>query len=157
MRKTYENNRKYSKFLSILKAEQRSEGLINPINVLSESMLHKGFGTLNFRRNNLVVSLEEDFTAYYRKLFGLRNILLKPSFDSHITVAKNIDGSKFQDEKIEFTYSHLIRISGDTTKDRKENFYFLDVWCDRLKEIRKELNLPCWYKFHITIGKIRYE
>ncbi len=128
----------------------------HPINILSETMLHEGFGVLNYRNGNLALELQDDFTAYYRWLFGNRDILLKPNFGSHITVTKGVNASKYQGEKVNFIYSHLIRVSGDTTQDRSNIFYFLDAWSDELIKIRKELGLKTWFKFHITIGRVRY-
>jgi hypothetical protein len=121
-------------------------------------MKRQGEGLLNYRHNNLVVEVNKDLTAYYRWLVGNRVILLKPSFGSHITVCKGIDeAKKYQNERVEFEYSHLVRISGDTTgQDRPDSYYFLDVWCPRLIDIREDLGLPTYFKFHLTIGRLHY-
>jgi hypothetical protein len=121
-------------------------------------MKRVGKGTLNYRGGNLALEVDKDLTAYYRWLVRFRTPLLKPSFGSHITVCKGVDASSFQDEEIEFEYSHLIRISGDTTgQDRPDSYYFLDVWCPRLGEIRTELGLETFFKFHLTIGRLHYK
>jgi predicted esterase YcpF (UPF0227 family) len=126
---------------------------------LSSSMVFTGKSILNFRGDRLVVELEEDFTAYYRKLLGFRQYILKPSFGSHISVCRGVDASRYHGQEVEFQYSHLIRLSGDTRVDEKvkpDTYYFLDVWSDQIKQIRTELGLPNYHKFHITIGRIHY-
>lgn len=121
-------------------------------------MKRVGRGVLNYRGGNLALEVDKDLTAYYRWLVGGRQFLLKPSFGSHITVCKGVDASHYQDEEVEFNYSHMVRVSGDTTgQDRPDSFYFLDVWCPRLEEIRKELGLETFYKFHLTIGRLHYK
>lgn len=130
---------------------------MNNINILSESMKYKSQGVLKARDNRLVLEVDSDITAYYRKLVGMRQVLLKPSFGSHITVLVNKDAQKYDGCKIDFYYSHLVRISGDTTNnDRPAVYYFLDVWSENLLEIRKEFKLNTWFKFHLTIGRLFY-
>lgn len=55
---------------------------------------------------------------------------------------------KYKNEKISFTYSNRIY--------RAHWFYCVDVYSDRLEEIREELGLPKQPKhgFHLTIGRI---
>jgi hypothetical protein len=69
---------------------------------------------------------------------------------------------KYQGEVVEFEYSHIVRRSGDTTPgERPENFWFLDVHCDRLMDIRRELGLRISspidgrpFKSHLTVGRV---
>ena len=91
--------------------------------------------------------------------------LFQPSWSTHISICrgefihdefkhlwKKADG-----EIITFEYEHNVRRSGDTTnEDRPEWFWFVDVRCPRIDEIRAELGLKTFFKYHMTIGRTYY-
>jgi hypothetical protein len=111
-----------------------------------------------------ILHCSEEITRYYRYwVYKRYHIpLSKPSWGSHISI---IRGEKPYDDQmhfwkkydgleVEFEYSHNVRQSGDTTGwDRPDSYWFVDVKCDFLIDIRKELNLKYDYGLHMTIGR----
>ena len=145
-------------------------------------MWHSGQGTLIYdpkrpglkqrTENWCIVSVDRELTRYFR--WWVDKMLLnplafdgkglcQPSWDAHISVIRGEKyrpefkhlWKKYHNEKIDFLYSVNVRKSGDTTKgDRPDNYWFIEVDCPRLTEIRKEAGLPHdWRYFHITIGR----
>ena len=148
----------------------------------------KGTGTLRYdpyrgdMKSNtdwwLIVDTDPEIVRYYAQqvmanpaAFGeTKIVLLKPSWGSHISVVRGEEPrgnfkklwKKYGSEKIKFEYSHVVRRSGDTTPSfHLDHFWFVDVWCDRLNEIRSELGLKAHYDdgrpfhHHLTVGRIR--
>lgn len=116
----------------------------------------------------IVVNTDNEIARYYR-WWIMRHYwidLKNPSWGAHISVLrggkprndKRHLWKKYMGEKINFTYSPIVRQSGDTTGDRPDNFWFIDVWSDRLTEIRDELGFTNVFdgkpiKYHLTIGR----
>jgi len=111
----------------------------------------------------LVLEADKDFAAYYRSLFPEDLAVQVPRWPPHVTVVRaekeaptNLEAwGKYEGEEVEFHYDPEVRID--------KVYYWLNVWCDRLVEIREELGLPPksrWTKppsggfqcFHLTIG-----
>lgn len=130
-------------------------------------------------RNWLVLETCHGIVLYYGDyvrrnptFWGESRIDLKmPSWGSHVSVVRgehirqdfyDRHWRKYEGEVVEFEYSHLVRRSGDTTPgERPENFWFLDVHCDRLMDIRRELGLRTSspidgrpFTSHLTIGRV---
>lgn len=126
----------------------------------------------------LVLNTDPEIVRYYAKqvvdnptVFDETYIdLINPSWGSHISVVRGEQPrgkltklwKKYNGDKIEFEYSHIVRRSGDTTSGFLANqFWFIEVWCDRLHKIRSELGLPIQsregrpYTYHITVGRTR--
>lgn len=91
--------------------------------------------------------------------------LCQPSWDAHISIIRGEKPrpnlmhlwKKYQGERVEFEYDLNIRRSGDTTGgDRPNHFWFVNIKCPKLIEIRKELKLPYNWNLHLTIGR-QYE
>ena len=117
-----------------------------------------------------VVNTDNEICRYYRwwveknpQAFGLTNINIQPpSWGAHVSVIRGEQPTpdkmhlwkKYHGEQVEFKYSHNVRQSGDTTGDRPGWFFFVEVDCPRLLEIRRELNRPTNWKLHMTIGRI---
>lgn len=129
-----------------------------------------------------VVEVDPEIARYYRFMVdrNLLNItmepnhgLFQPSGGAHISVIrghydvhKAKDGSrvpddhvnalwkKYQGREVDFLYSPNVRRSGDTTHgDRPDYYWFLEVDCPFLKNIRDEFDLPSDWKLHCTIGR----
>lgn len=111
-----------------------------------------------------VVEADDSLTDYYRHWVQRElhlHELCQPSWGAHVSVVRGEQPpeglqslwGKYEGEEITFRYKPHPRVSGDTTGDRPGNFWFLDVECERLQEIRTELGLPTYHKFHITIGR----
>lgn len=117
-----------------------------------------------------VVKVNKELTRYYRWWLEYEKHLhlQPPSWDAHISVVRGerprpafVDGwKKYQGEKVDFTYQHgSIRIDrSQRTDDKAKNaiggeYYFIDVMCPRLDEIRSELGLKVGFNYHFTIAR----
>ena len=88
--------------------------------------------------------------------------LCKPSWDAHISIIRGEKPTpelmhlwkKYNGEEVEFEYKQNPRRTGDTTGgDRPDNYWFVDVKCQRLKDIRAELKRPTDWGLHMTVGR----
>jgi len=111
-----------------------------------------------------VLDVDKELTRYYRWIakheFGVE--LCKPSWDAHISVVR---GEKPKDEYLHLWKEHIdrefefeivpkLRQSGDTTRwDRASHFWFINIKCQELLDIRHSLNLPTQYNLHLTVGR----
>lgn len=117
----------------------------------------------------IVVNTDSEICRYYRWWVWRRYMidLKQPSWGAHVSVLRGGKPQpdkmhlwkKYQGEKIEFDYSPNVRQQGDTTEGVGPNhFWFVDVWSERLGEIRKELGFTTKFdgkkiKYHMTIGR----
>lgn len=105
----------------------------------------------------LVVEVDRGFSLYYnwwvQKMWGLR--LQLPVWKTHITILngkQNVEPTfrkiwkKYEGKKIEFEFSPAL--------EQHWKFFVLPVRCERFNEIRRELGLPDWDKYHITFGRM---
>lgn len=115
-----------------------------------------------------VVDVDREITRYYRwwisRQFHIKG-LCSPSWDAHISVVRGEKPEpeliglwkKYQGERVTFRYKHFPRQSGDKNKElgesRPDNFWFVEVDCPRLLDIRKELHRPTNWKLHLTVGR----
>ncbi len=116
-----------------------------------------------------VVNVDREITRYYRwwieKELHIKE-LKQPSWDAHISVVRGARDrptpelahlwKKYHGEVVEFKYKHCPRVSGDTTNDRPNNFWFVEVECPKLIQIRQELERPSDWKLHLTVGRTWY-
>ena len=110
-----------------------------------------------------VVDVDREITRYLRWWVKkeLWIDLCHPSWDAHISVIRGEKPKpnlmhlwkKYHGEKVEFTYDLNIRQSGDTTGDRPGHFWFVNVECPKLVDIRKELKMPYNWRLHLTFGR----
>ena len=91
----------------------------------------------------LVVAVEPDLGAYYRSLIPKHMPTHCTRWPTHITVVRPFKERppslartwrKYEGEIVTFSYDPEVRID--------KTYYRLNVWCDRLVEIREELGLP---------------
>lgn len=84
--------------------------------------------------------------------------------DAHISIIRGYNDrptpelehlwKKYDGQRVEFKYSHNVRQSGDTTGwDRPDHYWFVDVDCPVLMDIRREMNRPTNWNLHLTIGR----
>jgi hypothetical protein len=112
-----------------------------------------------------VVDVDRDITRYYRwwlkKEYHL--ILEQPAWDAHISIFRGEPAcgqhpglwKKYQNKRVDFLYEHgNIRCEPD--KKNGGHYYWVDVECPFLSEMRSEMELPVGWKFHITIGRTYY-
>lgn len=106
----------------------------------------------------LVLQCGSEIGKYYRRLYDyLTNNCRKiqaPGWKDHITIGRNEKPpdefqslwGKYEGLEVEFEYNSVPRTNGQ--------YYWLDVKCDWLLDLREELGLPREpeFKLHLTIG-----
>lgn len=106
----------------------------------------------------VIVECPKDIIDYYHhwilKELGLK--INKPLFGAHISVIRGEEPPselqslwrKHHEQEVEFTYTHDVHSEG--------TYYWLDVECAELSELRNELGLDphVQFGFHLTIGRI---
>lgn len=127
---------------------------------------YKSSGILRYFDNpyKLWVEVDPELTAFYRSLVP-KSVGLKPQrYIPHISVIRKEEipyieyWGKYEGEEIVFKYESKIY--------HGKYYYWLNVYCSRLEEIRAELGLPIsseitrppdgWHWcFHTTIGNIK--
>jgi len=115
-----------------------------------------------------VVEVDSGISDFYRHQvnshYGLN--LAKPSWGTHISIIQgSIDKEdplfkkfwrKYDGMEITFKYFAYPRFSGDTVSHPSGDngwFWFLDIECDFITEIRSELGLKTNFKPHLTIAR----
>lgn len=114
-----------------------------------------------------IVEVDREITRYFRWMVK-RNLhvdLCQPSWDAHISIIRGEKPpkdkmhlwKKYHGKKVKFKYHVNVRRSGDTTGwDRPDHFWFVEVECPLLKQIRDEFGFPSNWKQHLTIGRTWY-
>jgi hypothetical protein len=104
----------------------------------------------------LVLDCDEGICAYYRGLYRLHHHgtrqLMRPAWDSHITVIRNEEPShkefweKYAGKTVEFQHETFLHTDG--------NYWWVTVICDELLNLRTELGLPRdpELPLHLSIG-----
>ena len=104
----------------------------------------------------LVVDCEPSLGSYYRDLYSLHHYrcksLSKPAWKDHITVIRNEEPlhrdlwEKYDGENLEFSYLQEPHTNGC--------YWWLQISCPRLLDIREELGLPRnpSIPFHLSFG-----
>lgn len=109
-----------------------------------------------------VVHIDPEITRYMRAHIKMNYHLdlIKPSWDAHISIFRgehhltdNPLWKKYDKQKVEIYYNMDIRQTGDTQRDDYQ-FFFVDVQSNLLTQMRKEMNVPFHWPFHITVGKL---
>lgn len=117
-----------------------------------------------------VATLNREITRYYRWWLEFeKHIRLQPpAWDAHISIVRGEKPrpefmdvwKKHQGKQIEFFYKHgAIRVDrSQRTDDRADkaiggDYYFIDVKCPFLDEVRTELGLRTGFSYHFTIGR----
>ncbi len=115
-------------------------------------ILYKSHGMLHYSGiNRLVVNVEQDLADYYRSLIPRWIPNNRGRYRAHITVIREVKEKiepefiqfwgKYEGEIINFFYNPIIQ--------QDDNYFWLDVYSQRLEEIRKELGL--WVVARFTI------
>lgn len=131
---------------------------------MSYDILHTSTGILRYSGNNrLAMEVDQGLSDFYRSLIPRYMPNNRPRWAAHVTVVR--DGKeepvhrefwgKYEGEEVSFLYSPYIHADNV--------YYWLNVFCVRLEEIRIELGLPCTNLqsdlpplfrkcFHMTLG-----
>jgi len=123
-------------------------------------------GTLRYGKDpyKLIVEIDPEIGRYYYKQILGQNIRVnKQKYATHISVVRKEipplmeHWGKYEGKQIEFAYEH--HLYNDAT------YYWLNVWCQELEEIRKELGCRPTsaftrgpdgaHRFHATIANIK--
>ena len=124
-----------------------------------------------------IIKVDREITRYYRwwvdkevvNPLGLEHVnsgskayfdslgakgLVEPSWNAHISIVRGEKPredlrylwKKYDGERISFCYRHCPYKSDGP-------YWFVEVFCPRLEEIRDELKLITGWKYHLTIGR----
>lgn len=118
-----------------------------------------------------ILTADREITRYYRwwvdkeilnPMFVEGHGLKQPSWDAHVSIIRGEKPAedkmhlwkKYHGQEVEFTYKHGVRQSGDTTGwDRPNWYWFVDVKCELIDQIREELGYRTGWTHHLTIGR----
>lgn len=141
------------------------------VQILSEvpTKMYKSNGKLKYDNSNgyrLTVEVNQQLSDYYYSLIPKYYKVNRPRWMAHVTVVRAekeipihlTHWGKYNNEIIEFQYDPYIHFGG--------GYYWLNILCKRLEEIRHELGLsivsqytrpPAGFSkyFHCTIGNIK--
>ncbi len=106
----------------------------------------------------LILTCCPDLARYYRMIYNTWNRtkdlkLMKPAWDAHVSVVRG-EIPEYKDlwrswdgKEMEFSYDPELSGNGE--------YYWLDVECEELLDIREKLGLPRMPVFglHLTIGR----
>lgn len=132
-------------------------------------VLYKSTGVLNYTMDGgyrLAVEVDQQLADYYRALIPPWKPVNRPRWGAHITVVRpekeqpvNLEPwGKYHGEPVQFLYEPSVH--------EGKIYYWLNIWCSRLEEIRTELGLPVISEFtlppegfikcfHCTIGNCK--
>ena len=106
-----------------------------------------------------IVKVDREITRYYRWWVMNRYWLdlKQPSWNAHISIIRGEKPrankmhlwKKYNGVKVEFEYSHVVK-----QVENKPEFWYINVRCPLLRQIRNEFGIPSNWNSHITIGKI---
>jgi hypothetical protein len=106
----------------------------------------------------LILQCDAEIGRYYREMFyawnRARGRLQRPAWESHISVIRGEEPPKpdgwsaLEGRLVEFRYSPELQTN--------DEYFWLDVECDELLDIREQLGLPRnpLFDLHLTIGRV---
>lgn len=124
--------------------------------------IFKSTGTLIYSDNplKLILSVDQGISDFYFSIVPKTFKIQKQMYPAHVSVVRNSSvphtqfWEKYQNKVLEFDYEDMVY--------NDERYYWLNVFCKELEEIREELGLSRSgdvslspdgrHKFHITIG-----
>lgn len=126
--------------------------------------LFESIGTLHYEPDwKLVLNIDQNLADYYRSLIPKYKPNNRQRYPAHVTIVRqtkelptNIQfWNKYQGQEVKFLYNPEIQ--------EGQVYYWINVYCQQLEEIRTELGLPVHSQFtmppegfkkhfHCTIG-----
>ena len=114
-----------------------------------------------------VLNVDREITRYYRWWVKRKYHidLCQPSWDAHVSIIRGEKPEpelmhlwkKYDGQVLNFEYSPVVyQGSGETRFQDARYFWFVDVVCPEIIDIRKELNRPVDFGLHLTIGRTYY-
>ncbi len=131
--------------------------------------MFESIGTFHYSENyKLVIDCDQELSEYYRCLIPKYYDIQKSRWKAHITVVRsekeapiNLEHwGKYQGQEINFFYDPIVKMG--------KIYFWLNIWCKKLEEIRIELGLsnvseftlppdcPFTKCFHMTLGNCKY-
>lgn len=130
-------------------------------------VFHESTGKLQYSKDwRLVLRVDQDLADYYRSLIPPWMCNQRPRWPAHVTVVRqDVEEPvhkqhwwKYNNRTVSFIYSPYIH--------QGKVYYWINVWCKILEEIRAELGLPVHSKytlppegfkknFHCTIANMK--
>jgi hypothetical protein len=126
-------------------------------------ILHESIGVLNYSGvNRVVLLIDQEIADYYRSLIPKYLPTNRPRWAAHVTLVREEKEEvvhrefwgRYEGEQVQFLYAPIIQLD--------ETYFWLNIFCVRLEELRLELGLPCmsWHvppagfrkTFHTTIA-----
>jgi len=114
-------------------------------------MLLSSYGTLRYSREDgqhrLVVEVDQELADYYRSLIPKWIKTNRPRWPAHVTVVRpykeavpNLEPwGKYESQTVDFCYENYLHTG--------KVYYWINVFCKKLEEIRAELGLPVTSEF----------
>ena len=129
--------------------------------------MYKSTGILKYFKEpelKVIVEVDQQLADYYRSLIPKYYYVSRQKYNAHISVVRKEIPTDLtlwgihEDEEVEFYYDNQIK--------RGKVYFWINVFCKRLEEIRLELKLPVnspytlppegFVKcFHCTIGNVK--
>ena len=112
--------------------------------------LFESTGTIKYDNSSgwrLTIEVDQELTDYYRSLIPPWKPVNRPRWPAHITLVRpekevpvcQEHWGKYEGESLKFLYEPYVH--------EGKVFYWLNIWCVRLEEIRRELGLPVVSEF----------
>ena len=114
----------------------------------THEVLYKSTGTLQYSKDwRLVLKVDQDLADYYRALIPKYHTNQRPRWAAHVTVVRQEKETpvnkqhwwKYNNHKVEFTYSPIVHFD--------KIYYWINVWCTKLEDIRTELGMKVYTPF----------
>lgn len=129
--------------------------------------LFESTGELQYSKDwRLVLRVDQDLGDYYRCMIPKWIPNQRPRWPAHVTVVRQEKETpthkqhwwKYQGLKLNFFYSPVVH--------HDKVYFWINVWCKRLEEIRNELGMPIYSpftlppagftkNFHCTIANLK--
>lgn len=106
-----------------------------------------------------IVTVDREITRYFRwqVLWNWGIKLNQPSWDAHVSIIRGEKPrshekmklwKKYHGQKVKFRYSNRVINAAD-----KPQFWFVEIDCPMLRQIRDEFGVPSNWKSHLTVGR----
>jgi hypothetical protein len=121
-------------------------------------MWYESIGTLKYGPGwRLVLEADQGVADFYAALIPLWLPLNRQRYGAHVSVVRREDPvnkelwAKYESCPVAFEYENIVR--------NDETYYWLNVRCRRLEEVRVELGLPPfpWWRngYHLTVANCK--
>ena len=129
-------------------------------------LFYESTGQLQYSKDwRLVLRVDQGLADYYRSLIPKWTPCQRPRWPAHVTIVRQEKETpvnkqfwwRYNNERVKFLYSPIVH--------QGKVYYWLNVYCNRLEEIRIELGMPCHSQhtqpegfrksFHVTVANMK--